>query len=185
MIVTMRAASRLLQNDLVFSQGERAGLEPVTALRSRLICSITSSKIQFGMVYRNTANAHREYWMGMPYCKHHGSFRAEKLPASRILLRKSPSAETPLMSFCLYPCPCGYWGDPTHNCSCSPSMVTRYQKRISGPLLDRFDTRSAWTCRAWTTKNSLPIERVNQVQPFARVSSPRANDNRRASTDRG
>jgi magnesium chelatase family protein len=37
------------------------------------------------------------------------------------------------------PCPCGYWGDPTHNCTCTPAMVTRYQKRISGPLLDRFD----------------------------------------------
>ncbi len=37
------------------------------------------------------------------------------------------------------PCPCGYWQDPTHNCTCSPAMVTRYQKRISGPLLDRFD----------------------------------------------
>ncbi|HEY4689426.1 MAG TPA: YifB family Mg chelatase-like AAA ATPase [Anaerolineae bacterium] len=37
------------------------------------------------------------------------------------------------------PCPCGYWGDPTHNCTCTSAMVTRYQKRISGPLLDRFD----------------------------------------------
>ena len=36
-------------------------------------------------------------------------------------------------------CPCGYWLDSTHNCSCSPATVTRYQKRISGPLLDRFD----------------------------------------------
>jgi magnesium chelatase family protein len=37
------------------------------------------------------------------------------------------------------PCPCGFYGDPTKECTCSPSMVTRYQKRISGPLLDRID----------------------------------------------
>jgi len=37
------------------------------------------------------------------------------------------------------PCPCGFYGDPVKECTCSPSMVSRYQKRISGPLLDRID----------------------------------------------
>src|SRR5512136_1749393 len=32
------------------------------------------------------------------------------------------------------PCPCGWFGDPTHECTCTPATVTRYQKRISGPL---------------------------------------------------
>ncbi len=37
------------------------------------------------------------------------------------------------------PCPCGYYGDPVKECTCSSSVITRYQKRISGPLLDRID----------------------------------------------
>ncbi len=37
------------------------------------------------------------------------------------------------------PCSCGYYGDLKKECTCSPSMVTRYQNRVSGPLLDRFD----------------------------------------------
>ena len=37
------------------------------------------------------------------------------------------------------PCPCGYFGHLTRECTCSSAMVSRYQKRLSGPLLDRID----------------------------------------------
>jgi magnesium chelatase family protein len=37
------------------------------------------------------------------------------------------------------PCPCGWHGDAERECTCSPALVTRYQKRVSGPLLDRID----------------------------------------------
>jgi magnesium chelatase family protein len=37
------------------------------------------------------------------------------------------------------PCPCGFWGDTAQACTCSDTAVTRYQKRLSGPLLDRID----------------------------------------------
>jgi len=37
------------------------------------------------------------------------------------------------------PCPCGYYGDSLKPCTCAQGLVTKYQKRISGPLLDRID----------------------------------------------
>jgi magnesium chelatase family protein len=37
------------------------------------------------------------------------------------------------------PCPCGFAGDPVKLCTCTPGLVYRYQRKLSGPLLDRFD----------------------------------------------
>jgi len=37
------------------------------------------------------------------------------------------------------PCPCGYYGDPFHECSCSPNRISKYLSRLSGPILDRID----------------------------------------------
>ncbi|MFH0887707.1 MAG: YifB family Mg chelatase-like AAA ATPase [Planctomycetota bacterium] len=37
------------------------------------------------------------------------------------------------------PCPDGFWGDPKHECHCTPRQIQRYRSKISGPLLDRID----------------------------------------------
>lgn len=37
------------------------------------------------------------------------------------------------------PCPCGYLGDPSHECSCPPAKVAAYQAKMGGPLMDRID----------------------------------------------
>lgn len=44
-----------------------------------------------------------------------------------------------IMISAMNPCPCGYLTHPTRDCTCSTTAITRYQKRISGPLLDRID----------------------------------------------
>ena len=44
-----------------------------------------------------------------------------------------------MLAAAMNPCPCGYFGDPQHNCACAPTGVQRYLARVSGPLLDRID----------------------------------------------
>ena len=39
----------------------------------------------------------------------------------------------------MHPYQCGFYGDPQHECSCTPPLIQRYMARISGPLLDRID----------------------------------------------
>ena len=39
----------------------------------------------------------------------------------------------------MHPCPCGNFGNAQKACTCAPAVVTKYQKRISGPIIDRID----------------------------------------------
>ena len=70
----------------------------------------------------------------------------EPLETGRVTIsRAARSADFPAafqLIAAMNPCPCGYHGDPSRRCSCSPERIERYRKRISGPLLDRIDLHS-------------------------------------------
>ena len=51
----------------------------------------------------------------------------------------APTFASQRCSSVLHGCPCGFLGDPARDCSCSPRAVSSYQRRLSGPLLDRID----------------------------------------------
>ena len=55
------------------------------------------------------------------------------------------------------PCPCGYYGGPTHHCVCTPGQIGRYLSKISGPLLDRIDLH--------VEVPVVPFKQLSQMQP--------------------
>ncbi len=62
------------------------------------------------------------------------------------------------------PCPCGHFGNPLKECTCSPTMVKAYQKKISGPLMDRIDIH--------VEVPAVPFEKLSSQrvgEPSARV----------------
>lgn len=67
----------------------------------------------------------------------------EPIEAGKITIsRAAQQAEFPAqfqLVAAMNPCPCGYFGDTTRNCRCTPEQITRYQSKLSGPFLDRFD----------------------------------------------
>ncbi|MCX6032204.1 MAG: ATP-binding protein [Chloroflexi bacterium] len=69
------------------------------------------------------------------------------------------------------PCPCSYFGDPEHECTCSSGLISRYQKRLSGPLLDRIDITYGVVSR------HVEAPRV----PFQKLSESAAGSRRRRS----
>ena len=67
----------------------------------------------------------------------------QPLEDGRVTISRSAGKITLPCNFMLVaamnPCPCGYLGDPRHECRCTPTLIQRYRSRISGPLLDRID----------------------------------------------
>jgi magnesium chelatase family protein len=74
---------------------------------------------------------------GTPLIKHR-PFRAPHHTISRAKGSLTFSANFQLIA-AMNPCPCGFYGDTQKPCTCAHALVTKYQKRISGPLLDRID----------------------------------------------
>jgi magnesium chelatase family protein len=74
----------------------------------------------------------------------------EPLETGRITISRANQKSTFPARFQLIaamnPCPCGYLGDPSGRCRCSPLQITRYRERLSGPLLDRIDLHLEVNC---------------------------------------
>jgi magnesium chelatase family protein len=77
-----------------------------------------------------------------------------------------------MLAAAMNPCPCGYFGSPTHECRCTPMQIRQYLNRVSGPLLDRIDIHlevpsvryQELSSRDGGESSSVVRERVNRTR---------------------
>ena len=114
-----------------------------------------------------------------------------------VLARAGQTCKYPcsfLLVAAMNPCPCGYHGHPTINCTCSLGMIQRYKHRISGPLLDRIDlhvevkplpaNHLIQSDQADDTAITAAVQRINKARELQAVrwkSSPNYYCNAQAS----
>jgi len=63
------------------------------------------------------------------------------------------------------PCPCGFFGSPDKKCTCSPSQIEKYRKKISGPILDRIDLHL-----------EVPAVQVEKLTDFNKTKAKSSNE---------
>jgi magnesium chelatase family protein len=79
-----------------------------------------------------------------------------------------------MMVGAMNPCRCGYYGHPTHPCTCSPQEVRRYISRISGPLLDRIDIEVELPSLSYDELSAEGVKPESSADVRARVVKARA-----------
>ncbi len=76
------------------------------------------------------------------------------------------------------PCPCGYLGEPSGRCRCTPEQIQRYRNKLSGPLLDRIDLHLT-VARETTALNPTQHTGDNTATASAQVAEARERQQKR------
>jgi len=88
-----------------------------------------------------------------------------------------------MLAAAMNPCPCGYYSDPTHECTCTPTAIQRYMSKISGPLLDRIDIHievpSVRYRELSSERSGEPSERIRERVNLARKAQLRRFEGRK------
>ena len=78
-----------------------------------------------------------------------------------------------MLAAAMNPCPCGYHGDPDHECRCDDAAIERYLSRVSGPLLDRIDIHLHVPAVAY---REMSVERAGEPGADIRARVERARE---------